>query len=155
MLFWLDWHFGLTVLEHLLDALLELSLGGNTRAVDVVDTRADVAGVGLVNEDLEELGVRLGVLNGENIGIKGGDSWGSSQYVVIEGTMSMGLTVEEVLELRVAEVGVDLGRVLNVGSGQLEAVDGPLEVGVTLRALAERETLLIGLLASALTIERG
>jgi len=41
--------------------------------VDVVDTRADVAGVGLVNEDLEELGVRLGVLNGENIGIQSGN----------------------------------------------------------------------------------
>jgi hypothetical protein len=54
------------------------------------------------------------------------------------------LTVEEVLELGVAEVGVDLSRVLNTGGGQLEAVDGPLEVGVTLRALAERETLTKG-----------
>jgi hypothetical protein len=66
---------GLTELEHLLDALDELRLGGNTRAVDVVDTRADVAGVVLVNEDLEELGIGLGVLNGENIGIQGGDGW--------------------------------------------------------------------------------
>jgi hypothetical protein len=50
--------------------------------------------------------------------------------------------VEEVLELRVAEVRVDLSRVLDAGGGQLEAVDGPLEIGVTLGALAERETLL-------------
>jgi hypothetical protein len=52
--------------------------------------------------------------------------------------------VEEVLELRVAEVGVDLSRVLNASSGKLEAVDSPLEVGVTLRALPERETLTEG-----------
>jgi hypothetical protein len=125
------------ILEHLLDALLELGLRGNTRAVDVVDTRADVAGVSLVNEDLEELGVRLGVLDGEDIGIQGGDG------------------VEEVLELGVAEVRVDLSRVLNTGGGQLEAVDGPLEVGVTLRALAERETLLEDSSVSAFTIWAG
>ena len=32
-------------LKHLLDALLELLLGGHTRAVDVVDTGANVTGV--------------------------------------------------------------------------------------------------------------
>lgn len=117
---------GAEELEHLLNALLELLLGGNTGGVDVVDTGADVAGVGLVNEDLEELGIRLGVLNGEDIGIEGSDG------------------VEEVLELGVAEVRVDLGRVLNTGGGELEAVDGPLEVGVTLRALAEGKTLTEG-----------
>lgn len=120
---WLRRHLKLTVLEHLLDALLELSLGGNTRAVDVVDTRADVAGVGLIDEDLEELGVRLGVLNGEDISIQRGNG------------------VEEVLELRVAEVGVNLSRIVNASSGQLEAVDSPLEVGVTLTALPKRKTL--------------
>lgn len=62
-------HLELTVLEHLLDALLELSLGRNTRAVDVVNARADVAGIGFINEDLKKLGVRLGVLDGEDIGI--------------------------------------------------------------------------------------
>ena len=41
--------------------------------MNVVDTRADVAGVSLVNEDLEELGIGLGVLNGENIGIQSGN----------------------------------------------------------------------------------
>ena len=60
-------------LKHLLDALLELLLGGHTGAVDVVDTGTNVTGVGLINEDLEELGIRLGVLDGENIGIQGGD----------------------------------------------------------------------------------
>ncbi len=41
--------------------------------MDVVDTGADVAGVGLIDEDLQELGIGLGVLNGENIGIQSGD----------------------------------------------------------------------------------
>jgi hypothetical protein len=50
--------------------------------------------------------------------------------------------VEEILELRVAEVRVNLGRVLDTSSGQLEAVDSPLEIGITLRTLAEWQTLL-------------
>jgi hypothetical protein len=97
----------LTILEHLLDALLELGLRGNTRAVDVVDTRADVAGVSLVNEDLEELGVRLGVLDGEDIGIQGGDGWRQSQSLWSTRDNNQH-TMEEVLELGVAEVRVDL-----------------------------------------------
>lgn len=63
----------LTILKHLLDALLELGLRGDTRAVDVVDTRANVARVGLVNEDLQELGIGLRVLDRENIGIQRSD----------------------------------------------------------------------------------
>jgi len=75
--------------------------------VDVVDTGANVAGVGLVLEDLEELGVALAVLDGEDISIERGNG------------------VEEVLELGVAEVGVDLGRVLDTSAGELEGVDSP------------------------------
>ena len=116
----------LEVLEHLLNTVLDLLLGGNTGRVDVVDTRADVAGVSLVNEDLEELGIRLAVLDGEDIGIKSRDG------------------VEEVLELRVTEVRVDLSGVLDTSSGQLEAVDGPGEVLLALRAGAEGKTLTEG-----------
>ena len=50
--------------------------------------------------------------------------------------------MEEVLELRVAEVRMNLGGVLDAGSGKLEAVNGPLEVGVALRSLAKRKALL-------------
>lgn len=110
-------------LKHLLDAVTDLLLAGDTGRVDVVDTRSDVSGVGRVNEDAEELSVRLAVLNGQDIGIEGGDG------------------VEEVLELRVAEVRVDLSGILNASGGQLEGVDSPLEVGITLLARAERETL--------------
>lgn len=116
----------LEVSKHLLDALLELLKGGDTRRVNVVDTRADVAGVLLVNEDLEELGIGLRVLDGEDISIKGSDG------------------VEEVLELRVAEVRVNLSGVLDASGGELEGVDSPLEVGFTLLTLAERETLTEG-----------
>jgi hypothetical protein len=59
--------------KHLLDALLDLLLAGNTRGVDVVDTGADVTGVLLVIKDLQELGIRLAVLDRENVGVK---SWG-------------------------------------------------------------------------------
>lgn len=113
----------LEVLEHLLDAVLDLLLAWDTGRVDVVDTGADVAGVSLVNEDLQELGIGLGVLDGEDIGVKGGDG------------------VEEVLELGVTEVRVDLGGVLNAGGGQAERLDGPVEVGNTLLAGAEGKTL--------------
>ncbi|TFA99429.1 hypothetical protein CCMA1212_008781 [Trichoderma ghanense] len=88
--------------------------------------RSDVAGVGRVNEDAQQLGIGLAVLNGQNVGIEGSDG------------------VEEVLELRVAEVGVDLSGVLDAGGGQAESVDGPLEVSITLLAGAERETLTEG-----------
>jgi hypothetical protein len=49
--------------KHLLDALLDLLLAGNTRGVDVVDTGADVTGVLFVIKDLQELGIRLAVLD--------------------------------------------------------------------------------------------
>ena len=109
--------------QHLLDAVLDLLLGGDTRRVDVVNTGANVARVGLVDEDLEELSVRLAVLNGQDISIEGSDG------------------VEEVLELGVAEVRVDLSAIGDTSSGQLEGVNSPLEVGNTGVTRAERKTL--------------
>jgi hypothetical protein len=82
-----------------------------------------VARIGLVNEDLQELGIRLGVLDGQDVGIQSADG------------------VEEVLELRVTEVRVDLSGVLDTSSRELEAVDGPLQVGITLLARAKGKTL--------------
>jgi hypothetical protein len=116
----------LEVSKLLLDAVLDLLLAGDTRGVDVVDTRADVAGVGLVDEDLEELGIGLAVLDGQDVGIEGGNG------------------VEEVLELGVAEVRVDLGRVLDTSSAETESLDGPVEVGSALLAGTEGKTLTEG-----------
>jgi hypothetical protein len=112
-------------------------LGGNTRRVDVVDTGTDVAGVGLVLEDLEELGVALAVLDGEDISIESGDG------------------VEEVLELGVAEMGVDLGGVLDTGASKLERVDGPRQVLLALSTLAERKTLTEGRLVDLNDVDAG
>lgn len=111
------------VLEHLLDTVLDLLLRGDTRRVDVVDTRADVTGVGLIDENLEKLGIRLAVLDGKDVGIQSSNG------------------VEEVLELRVAEVGVDLSAIVHTSSGQAEGLDSPLKVLLTLGAGAKRETL--------------
>jgi hypothetical protein len=116
----------LEVLQHLLDSILDLLLAWNTRGVDIVDTRADVAGVGLIDKHLEELGVRFAVLDREDISIEGGNC------------------VEEVLELRVAEVGVDLGRILDAGDGEAERLDGPVEVCFTLLAGTERKAFTEG-----------
>jgi hypothetical protein len=110
------------VLQHLADSVLDLLLAWDTRRVDIVDTGADVAGVSLVDEDLEELGVRLAVLDGEDISIESGNG------------------VEEVLELGVAEVGVNLGRVFDTRDGESERLDSPVEVRFTLLASTERKT---------------
>jgi hypothetical protein len=110
-------------LKHLLDAVLDLLLAGDTRGVDIVDTRADVARVGGVDEDLEQLGVRLAVFDGQDIGIQSRNG------------------VEEVLELRVTEVRVDLGGVLDTSGGQAEGLDSPVQVGLTLLTGAQGQTL--------------
>ena len=89
----------LEVLQHLVDADLDLLLAWNAWAVDVVHTWADVSWVGLVDEDLEQLGIRLAVLDGQHVGIERSDG------------------VEEVLELGVAEVRVDLGAVCDASGG--------------------------------------
>lgn len=111
------------VLKHLLNAVLDLLLAGNTGRVDVIDTGTDVTGVGLINEDLEQLSVRLAVLNAQNIGVQRSNG------------------VEEVLELRVTEVRVDLGAVGDAGGGQTESTDSPGQVVLALLAGTERETL--------------
>lgn len=115
--------FRLQELKHFLDAVTNLLLARDTGRVDIIDTRSNVSGVCRVNEDAEELGIRFAVLNGQDIGIESSNG------------------VEEVLELGVAEMGVDLGGILNTSGRQLEGVDGPLKVGVTLLARAKRETL--------------
>lgn len=105
--------------------------------MDVVDTGADVAGVLRVDKHAEELGIRLAVLDGQDIGIEGGDG------------------VEEVLELGVAEVRVDLGGVLNASGCKTESIDSPLEVGIALAAGTERETLTEGRLIDLDDVDAG
>jgi len=113
----------LEILQHLLDSVLNLLLAWDTRRVDVIDTGANVAGVSLIDEDLEELGIRLAVLNGENISIKSGNG------------------VEEVLELRVTEVRMDLSGILNTGDREAERLDSPVKICLTLLSGSERKSL--------------
>lgn len=98
---------GCYLLKHLLDSVLDLLLAGDTRRVDVVDTWADVAGISLIDEDLQQLGVALAILDGENISVQSGNG------------------MEKVLELGIAEMGVDLGGIDNASGGELEGVDSP------------------------------
>lgn len=106
------------VLEHLLDSFLDFLFTRDAGRVNVVDTRSNVSWVGFVNEDLEELSVALAVLNTENIGVQRGDG------------------MEEILEFGVAEVGVDLRRVLDTGDRKTEGLDCPVYVILTFQALS-------------------
>ena len=110
-------------LENVVDAALELVLGRNTRRVDIKETKTNV--VGVVGELLNVLGViLLGELNRDNISIKS-------------------LDVSRV-KIRVAEMRVDLGTVLNTRGGETERKRSPLDVLITLLTLTEGKTLTDG-----------
>lgn len=86
--------------------------------MDIKETKTNL--VGVRSEVLEVLGlVLLGELNGNNISIERDDGGG--------------------VEVRVAEVRVDLGRVLDAGSRDSERINGPLKVVVSGRAVSERK----------------
>lgn len=53
-------------LDHGGNSVLDLLLRGDTRRVDVVDTRADLVGVAVRLEDVKELEVGLGSLDGDD-----------------------------------------------------------------------------------------
>jgi hypothetical protein len=87
---------GFQEIKHFADTVAKLLLARHVRRMNIEDTRADMTRVGLVHEDLEELGIVLAILNAEHIGIQGSDG------------------VEEVLELEVAEMRVDLRPMISV-----------------------------------------
>jgi hypothetical protein len=78
--------------------------------MDIIDTRADLVGVAVLLEGVEELHVALRCLDGDYISIK---------------TLDGG---EDVVEVRVAEVRVGLELISDAGGGELEGVDSPFEV---------------------------
>lgn len=80
--------------------------------MDIVDTRANLVGVAVVLEGVEKLHVTLRSLNGNDVSIQALDGG------------------ENVIEVRVAEVGVSLELISDAGSGEFEGVNSPLEVGV-------------------------
>lgn len=83
--------------------------------MDVINTRADLVGVSIMLEGIEEFHVTLGGLNRDDISIK---------------TLDGG---ENVVEIRVAEVRVGLELVGDPSGGKFEGINGPLEVRVPVR----------------------
>lgn len=49
--------------QHFLDPVLDLLLAWDTGGVDIINTRPNVSRVGFVNEDFQELGVALAILD--------------------------------------------------------------------------------------------
>lgn len=111
---------GLDECQKLGNAVLDLLLARDTGRVDIIDARPNLVGVAKLLEGREQLEVRLGGLNGDNVGIK---------------TLDGG---EDIVEIGVAEVRMRLGRISDTGSGELEGVDSPGEVAVPVDA-AERK----------------
>lgn len=93
----------------------DLLFAGNTRRMDVVDTRANLVGVAVLPEGMEELHVALRELNRDDIGVE---------------TLDGG---EDVTKVGVAEVRVGLSGIGHTSCGQLEGVHSPLQVLVPVR----------------------
>ena len=81
----------------------------HARGVDVVDARADAGGE-LLLDVAEQLHPRTGRLDGGDVGVE-----------VVDG-------LDDLTELRIAEVRVDLGVRRRVGGDQAEAAHGPVQV---------------------------
>lgn len=107
--------------DHGGDSVLDFLLSGNSGRVDVVDTGTDFVRVTVVSESLEQLQVGLGGFDRDDIGVQSLDRG------------------EDVGKVRVTEVRVDLGRVLNTGSGESERVDSPGQVVLPVN-LSQRQT---------------
>ena len=107
--------------QHVLDAVLNLLRGRDTGRVDVVYTRANLVRVSVRLECAEEFHIALGCLDGDDIGIETFDGG------------------EDVIEVRVAEMRVCLGGVLDTCRRETEGVNCPCEIVIPVFA-AERET---------------
>lgn len=84
--------------------------------MDVIDTGANLVGISVLFEGVEELHVTLGCLNGDDISIK---------------TLNGG---EDVVEVGIAEVRVSLELIGDTGGGELEGVNGPFKVCIPIGA---------------------
>ena len=97
-------------LEHGLETVTDLLVSGNTGGVDVVDAGADLVGVTVLLEGVQELEVALRRLDGDDVSVKALDGG------------------EDVVKVGVAEVRVGLGDVFDTGGGKTEGVDSPGKV---------------------------
>jgi len=83
---------------------------GNVRGMDVVNTGADLVRVFEMIENIQKFHVGTGGFNGNDVGVHRRDRR------------------DDVVELRVAHMGVDLGFVLHTVGGDTERFDRPIEV---------------------------
>lgn len=84
--------------------------------MNVVNTGTNLVGVSVLLEGVEQLHVTLGSLDGDDIGIETLDRR------------------EDIVKVRVTEVGVSLQSIGNASSRELEGVNCPLEIAVPINA---------------------
>ena len=109
--------------DHIARTLQQMQHGvhaGHAGRVDVIHTRADFVGVVEIPKAVEQLHGRARGLDGDDVGIHVGDGR------------------QDVVELRVAHVGVDLRLVAHTTRGQPERPHGPVQI-VGPVALAQRQ----------------
>lgn len=94
------------------DTVLDFLLAGDTRRMNVVDTGPNLVRIAKLLESAEQLEVALRRLDRDDIRIKALDRW------------------ENIVEVRVAEVGVSLSLVRDTGGSESEGVNSPFEVVV-------------------------
>ncbi|CAB5623335.1 Uncharacterised protein [Pseudomonas aeruginosa] len=98
--------------------------------MDVVDARTDLVRVVELLEGLQQLHVRTRSLDGDHVGVHGGDG------------------LDHIVELAVAHVRMDLGFVADSGGAQAEGLGGPLQIvrpGVAAQRQAFAESRLVDL----------
>ena len=95
---------------------------GDARRMDVVDAGADFVRIAVVPERVEQFHLRARGLDRDHVGVHRADR------------------IDDVVELRVAHVGVDLGLVAHAGRTEAEGVDGPVQIGLPF-GLAQRQAL--------------
>src|SRR6266480_1415335 len=113
-------HPNLPVVQHTLHALQggdDLGGARDARRVDVVHARPDLVGILVLAERLQQLGPRARALDRDHVGVHLLDH------------------PDDVVELAVAHVRVDLGRVRHAARGETERVHRPLEVRRPFRPL--------------------
>jgi hypothetical protein len=109
-------------LEHSRQPVLDLLLTRDTRRVDVVNTGTNLVGIAIMLEGIQKLHVTLRGLDRDDISIQAFYGW------------------ENIVKVRVTEVGMSLKFVGNTGGSQLEGIDSPLEICVPIAA-AKRQLM--------------
>ena len=103
-------------IKHGLETILDFLFAWNTGRVNVINTRADLVGVSITFEGVEEFHVTLGGLDGNDISIKMLDER------------------EDVIKVKVAEVRLSLKLVGDTSGGKLKRIDSPFKIGIPIRA---------------------